>query len=48
MTDKQLTPAQQVKHYSQLLEDYNYQYYVLDTPSVPDAEYDRIFTVLSS
>jgi len=46
MTDKQLTPAQQVKHYSQLLEDYNYQYYVLDTPSVPDAEYDRIFNCL--
>jgi len=46
MTDKQLTPAQQVQHYSQLLEDYNYQYYVLDTPSVPDAEYDRIFKCL--
>jgi len=48
MTDKQLTPAQLVQHYSQLLEDYNYQYYVLDTPSVPDAEYDRIFHCLKA
>ena len=27
----------------QQLNDYNYQYYVLDQPSVPDAEYDRLF-----
>jgi len=25
------------------IEQYNYQYYVLDDPSVPDAEYDRVF-----
>lgn len=25
------------------LDQYNYQYYVLDQPSVPDSEYDRIF-----
>ena len=25
------------------LDHYNYQYYVLDDPSVPDAEYDRLF-----
>lgn len=25
------------------IEQYNYQYYVLDDPGVPDAEYDRIF-----
>ena len=25
---------------------YNYQYYVLDEPSVPDAEYDRLFHTL--
>ena len=27
----------------ELLEEYNYQYYVLDAPTVPDAEYDRLF-----
>ena len=29
------------------LEQYNYQYYVLDDPTVPDAEYDRLFRRLS-
>ena len=28
------------------LNHYNYQYYVLDDPSVPDSEYDRIFQEL--
>lgn len=30
------------------LEDYNYQYYVLDEPTVPDAEYDRVFKQLKA
>ena len=29
------------------LNNYNYQYYVLDNPSVPDSEYDRLFQQLS-
>jgi DNA ligase (NAD+) len=29
------------------LNNYNYQYYVLDNPSVPDIEYDRLFQRLS-
>jgi DNA ligase (NAD+) len=29
-----------------LLDDYNYRYYVLDQPSVPDAEYDRLMREL--
>lgn len=29
-----------------LLNDYNYHYYVLDEPKVPDAEYDRLFREL--
>lgn len=29
------------------LEKYNYQYYVLDDPTVPDAEYDRVFRRLT-
>tara|TARA_R110001583_G_scaffold40778_6_gene130123 strand:- start:4156 stop:6174 length:2019 start_codon:yes stop_codon:yes gene_type:complete len=36
-----------IEQLSALLEDYNYQYYVLDEPSVPDAEYDRVFQQLS-
>ncbi|MFA6037111.1 MAG: NAD-dependent DNA ligase LigA [Legionellales bacterium] len=30
------------------LEDYNYRYYVLDNPSVPDSEYDRLFQELKT
>ena len=29
-----------------LINDYNYQYYVLDQPTVPDAEYDRLLREL--
>jgi DNA ligase (NAD+) len=31
-----------------LLNQYNYEYYVLDNPSVPDAEYDRLLNELIS
>lgn len=37
-----------IEQLSTQLEDYNYQYYVLDDPSVPDAEYDRVFQQLSA
>ncbi|MBM2830000.1 MAG: ligA [Gammaproteobacteria bacterium] len=30
----------------ELINQYNYRYYVLDDPSVPDAEYDRLLTEL--
>ncbi|MCW8108584.1 NAD-dependent DNA ligase LigA [Alteromonas ponticola] len=30
----------------QTINEYNYQYYVLDDPSVPDAQYDRLFNEL--
>lgn len=32
----------------QLIHHYNHQYYVLDEPSVPDAEYDRLMRELTS
>jgi DNA ligase (NAD+) len=32
-----------VEQLRDLLNQYNYQYYVLDEPTVPDAEYDRLF-----
>ena len=31
---------------TKLLEQYNYEYYVLDNPSVPDSEYDRLINEL--
>ncbi len=36
----------QVTRLRQTLEDFNYQYYVLDDPSVPDIEYDRLMREL--
>ena len=32
-----------LKQLREQLNQYNYQYYVLDSPTVPDAEYDRLF-----
>ncbi|MEH8017976.1 NAD-dependent DNA ligase LigA [Rheinheimera muenzenbergensis] len=37
---------QQVQHLRQQLEQYSYQYYVLDNPTVPDAEYDQLYRQL--
>jgi DNA ligase (NAD+) len=38
---------QEVNALRERLNSWNYQYYVLDQPSVPDAEYDRVFRRLS-
>ena len=35
-------PALEVESLREQLDDWNYQYYVLDQPTVPDAEYDRM------
>ena len=35
-----------INQIKQQLSEYNYQYYVLDNPSVPDAEYDRLMLEL--
>lgn len=40
------TAEQQVKELHRLLTQYNYEYHVLDNPSVPDAEYDRLMREL--
>jgi len=32
----------------EILTDYNYRYYVLDDPQVPDSEYDRLFRELQA
>jgi len=38
---------QEVESLRERLDSWNYQYYVLDQPTVPDAEYDRTFRRLS-
>jgi DNA ligase (NAD+) len=37
---------QQLKKLRQVIAQHNYNYYVLDNPSIPDAEYDKIFREL--
>ncbi|MCU4675755.1 NAD-dependent DNA ligase LigA [Catenovulum sp. 2E275] len=46
MNDSLNQTKQQIAELRRLLEDYNYQYYVQDNPSVPDAEYDRVMREL--
>ncbi|WP_347552597.1 NAD-dependent DNA ligase LigA [Pseudalkalibacillus hwajinpoensis] len=40
--------AKRIEELRQLLNHYNYEYHVLDQPSVPDAEYDRMMNELLS
>lgn len=52
MTDERFAgPDEEVrrrmKEYADKLNRWNYEYYVLDNPSMPDAEYDRVFMALS-
>jgi DNA ligase (NAD+) len=41
-------PAQRARELRSRLEQANYQYYVLDAPTLPDAEYDRLFRELQA
>lgn len=41
-----MNPKDRAQEITKLLEQYNYEYYVLDNPSVPDAEYDRLMKEL--
>jgi len=45
--DKQAV-AQRVEQLRDTLNHYSYQYYVLDDPTVPDAEYDKLFQELKT
>ncbi|MBB1339477.1 NAD-dependent DNA ligase LigA [Pseudoalteromonas sp. SR44-2] len=40
--------SEQINHLRTTLEQHNYNYYVLDTPSIPDSEYDRLLRELSA
>ncbi|MDF0605086.1 NAD-dependent DNA ligase LigA [Neisseriaceae bacterium TC5R-5] len=42
------TPQQRITELQLLLNRYGHEYYVLDSPSVPDAEYDRLFRELQT
>jgi DNA ligase (NAD+) len=41
-----VTNQQRHQQLCQLLNEYSYQYYALDNPTVPDSEYDRLFKEL--
>ena len=41
-----MEPKQRAEELTKLLEKYNYEYYVMDNPSVSDAEYDRLMQEL--
>ena len=41
-----MTYKDRAEEITRLLEQYNYEYYVLDNPSVPDSEYDRLINEL--
>ena len=43
-----MDPKQRIEEITRVLEQYNYEYYVLDNPSVPDSEYDRLMNELIS
>lgn len=40
--------AARVKQLREEIEHHNYQYYVLDAPSLPDAEFDKLFRELQA
>ena len=47
MTDAQ-TAVERIAQLRSEIDEHNYRYYVLDEPSVPDAEYDRLFRELKA
>ena len=40
------SPAARIELLCQQIEDANYRYYVLDDPSIPDSDYDRLLREL--
>lgn len=48
MNDTSDNAAQRIQALRAELDEHNYRYYVLDEPSVPDAEYDRLFRELQA
>lgn len=48
MSEHDPSPAQRASELRELLHQHAYRYYVLDAPTLPDAEYDRLFQELQS
>lgn len=48
MNDTSDNAAQRIQALRAELDEHNYRYYVLDEPSVPDVEYDRLFRELQA
>ncbi len=46
MNDVSTVIQQQYQQLCQTIEQHNYNYYVLDNPTIPDAEYDKLFLEL--
>ncbi|QPG04365.1 NAD-dependent DNA ligase LigA [Salinimonas marina] len=46
MSKQSSSSEQQIEHLRDTLRQYNHEYYVLDAPTVPDAEYDRLMQQL--
>ena len=40
------SPANRAKELRELIEQHNYNYYILDAPSISDGEYDELFKEL--
>jgi len=47
-TSEVSSPTQQLAALREQIRQYDYQYYVLDDPSVPDSEYDRVYRELQA
>ena len=43
MSPENFTAAEEVASLRNILNEHSHRYYVLDTPSIPDGEYDRLF-----
>jgi DNA ligase (NAD+) len=48
MNAKATTPAERAEALRELLHEHAHRYYVLDEPSIPDAEYDKLFQELQA
>src|SRR5215831_19613380 len=48
MNAKSTTPAERAEALRDLLHEHAHRYYVLDEPSIPDAEYDKLFQELQA
>ncbi len=41
-----MTPSKKISELRQQLNEHSYNYYILDSPTIPDSEYDRLYRAL--